>query len=330
MNRFTKQDWILLGQEYPQVRWASADSRPGCIPLIHRAAGICSAERQFRSMTVPESLLFCTRRETESFIHRSMKTNITVSRRHMKKANIRWILNTEVKKMALKIINPGLFTTVQDLGRYGYESYGFTPAGVMDYESYYLANALLGNDSNCGVLELTLYGITYEVLHSTSMSSAGAEMELTINEEPFETGTAVDLVEGDIVRFGGVNKGARTYIAFSGGLDLRKELGSYSTHTRSQMGGYKGRVLKAWDILPVKGKTVEHNFPVITKILTEDTEIRFIPGQQNDRFDSVNKRIFTESEYTLTKDSDRMGCRLEGPAVEAADDDDIRSEERRV
>lgn len=228
--------------------------------------------------------------------------------------------------MALKIINPGLFTTVQDLGRYGYESYGFTPAGVMDYESYYLANALLGNDYNCGVLELTLYGITFEVLHSTSMSSAGAEMELTINEEPFETGTAVDLVKGDIVKFGGVKKGARTYIAFSGGLDLPKELGSYSTHTRSKMGGYKGRVLKAGDILPVKGKTVEHNFPVITKILTEDTEIRFIPGQQNDRFDSVNKRIFTESEYTLTKDSDRMGCRLEGPAVESADDDDILSE----
>lgn len=228
--------------------------------------------------------------------------------------------------MALKIINPGLFTTVQDLGRYGYESYGFTPAGVMDYESYYLANALLGNDYNCGVLELTLYGITFEVLHSTSMSSAGAEMELTINEEPFDTGTAVDLVKGDIVKFGGVKKGARTYIAFSGGLDLPKELGSYSTHTRSKMGGYKGRVLKAGDILPVKGKTVEHNFPVITKVLTEDTEIRFIPGQQNDRFDSVNKRIFTESEYTLTKDSDRMGCRLEGPAVESADDDDILSE----
>lgn len=228
--------------------------------------------------------------------------------------------------MALKIINPGLFTTVQDLGRYGYESYGFTPAGVMDYESYYLANALLGNDYNCGVLELTLYGITFEVLHSTSMSSAGAEMELTINEEPFDTGTAVDLVKGDIVKFGGVKKGARTYIAFSGGLDLPKELGSYSTHTRSKMGGYKGRVLKAGDILPVKGKTVEHNFPIITKVLTEDTEIRFIPGQQNDRFDSVNKRIFTESEYTLTKDSDRMGCRLEGPAVESADDDDILSE----
>lgn len=228
--------------------------------------------------------------------------------------------------MALKIIKPGLFTTVQDLGRYGYESYGFTPAGVMDYESYYLANALLGNDYNCGVLELTLYGITFEVLHSTSMSSAGAEMELTINEEPFDTGTAVDLVKGDIVKFGGVKKGARTYIAFSGGLDLPKELGSYSTHTRSKMGGYKGRVLKAGDILLVKGKTVEHNFPVITKVLTEDTEIRFIPGQQNDRFDSVNKRIFTESEYTLTKDSDRMGCRLEGPAVESADDDDILSE----
>ena len=228
--------------------------------------------------------------------------------------------------MALKIINPGLFTTVQDLGRYGYESYGFTPAGVMDYESYYLANALLGNDYDTAVLEMTLSGVTFEVLFSTSMATAGAAMELTINDKPYDTGTAVDLIKGDIVKFGGVEKGARTYAAFSGGLDLPRELGSYSTHTRSGMGGYKGRVLKAGDVLPVKGKTVEHNFPKITKEPAEGNEIRFIPGQQHDRFDTENKRIFTDSEYTVTKNSDRMGCRLDGTAVESSDNDDILSE----
>lgn len=228
--------------------------------------------------------------------------------------------------MALKIINPGLFTTVQDLGRYGYESYGFTPAGVMDYESYYLANALLSNDYNTAVLEMTLSGVTFEVLYSTSMATAGAAMELTINDEPYDTGTAVDLIKGDIVKFGGVEKGARTYAAFSGGLDLPRELGSYSTHTRSGMGGYKGRVLKAGDVLPVKGKRVEHNFPKITKEPAEGNEIRFIPGQQHDRFDTENKDIFTDSEYTVTKNSDRMGCRLDGTAVESSDNDDILSE----
>lgn len=228
--------------------------------------------------------------------------------------------------MALKIINPGLFTTVQDLGRYGYESYGFTPAGVMDYESYYLANALLGNAYNTAVLEMTLHGVTFEVQHSTSMATAGAAMELTINDEPYDTGTAVDLVKGDLVKFGGVKDGARTYAAFSGGFDLPEELGSYSTHTRSGMGGFKGRVLKAGDMLPVKGKTVEHNFPVITKERAEGTEIRFIPGQQYDRFDEKNQHIFTDSEYTVTKDSDRMGCRLDGAAVNSLDDEDILSE----
>lgn len=228
--------------------------------------------------------------------------------------------------MALKIINPGLFTTVQDLGRYGYESYGFTPAGAMDYESYYLANALLGNDFTCGVLELTLSGVTFEVLTSTSMATAGADMELTINGDSFNIGAAVDLVKGDVVKFGGVKNGARTYAAFSGGLDLPKELGSYATHTRSKMGGFKGRTLKAGDILPVKAKIVNHNYSKISKSFAGGTEIRFIPGQQHDRFDEENKKKFTESEYTLTKDSDRMGCRLDGPAIESADTDDILSE----
>lgn len=228
--------------------------------------------------------------------------------------------------MVLKIINPGLFTTVQDLGRYGYESYGFTPAGVMDYESYYLVNALLGNDYTCAVLEMTLYGVTFEVTESTSMATAGAAMELTINETPFDIGISIDLIKGDIVKFGGVTEGARTYAAFSGGFALKQELGSYSTHTRSSMGGYKGRVLEKGDVLPVTGKTVNHNLSKINKKLPSDCEIRFIPGQQYDRFDKEAVSVFCSSEYTVTKDSDRMGCRLDGPAVEAADSRDILSE----
>lgn len=228
--------------------------------------------------------------------------------------------------MALKIINPGLFTTVQDLGRYGYESYGFTPAGVMDYESFYLANALLGNSNDSAVLEMTLHGVSFEVLHSTSMATAGASMELTINGESYDTGSAVDLVKGDIVKFKGVDSGARTYAAFSGGLDLPSELGSCSTHTRSKMGGFKGRVLEAGDVLPVKGKIVEHNFKSIRKDDFKGIEIRFIPGQQYDRFTEGSRLAFTDSEYTITKDSDRMGARLDGAVLESSDDDDILSE----
>lgn len=228
--------------------------------------------------------------------------------------------------MALKIINPGLFTTVQDLGRYGYESYGFTPAGVMDYESFYLANALLNNEQSCAVLEMTLNGVTFEVTNRTSMATAGAKMSLTVNDQPYDIGTCIDLIKGDIVKFGGVTEGTRTYAAFSGGFIIEPELGSFATHTRSKMGGYKGRVLQSGDVLPIAGKTVNHNSAEAVKTLDLSAEIRFIPGQQYDHFDAKNINTFTSNEYTMTKDSDRMGARLSGPVLEAFETEDILSE----
>lgn len=228
--------------------------------------------------------------------------------------------------MAIKIIQAGLFTTVQDLGRKGYESYGFSPAGAMDYKAHTLANSLVGNDSKEATLEMTLRGIEFLVTSKKTMATAGADMELTINDVPYPIGKAIDLNEGDKVVFGGVKNGARTYLAFNGGIDLERELDSYATHTRSGIGGYKGRALKAKDVLKIVGGPADGLLKEVVKEDSEPTEIRFIFGQQKDRFDKENIEKFISEEYTFTKDSDRMGARLEGEPIVAQEGHDILSE----
>lgn len=227
--------------------------------------------------------------------------------------------------MAIKIIDPGLFTTIQDIGRVGYESFGFSPAGVMDYESYYFSNQLIGNDINLPVLEMTLKGTTFEVTSNVTMGTAGADMPVYINDEEYQVGSAIDLIKGDTVEFGVSREGMRTYVAFLGGFDISKELGSYSTHSRSGIGGYYGRPLAAFDILPLNGGLARHGYKVVTKTLDTGNIIRVIKGQQYDKFDEKNLDNFFHSEYTISKDSDRMGYRLEGESVHT-DSHDIVSE----
>ena len=116
--------------------------------------------------------------------------------------------------MGIKIIHPGIYTTIQDEGRFGYESLGFSPAGAMDYESYYLANQLIGNDLNTPVLEMTLKGAKFQVTSNVTIGTAGADMPLLINDEEYKVGAAIDLIKGDVVEFGVARKGVRTYVAF--------------------------------------------------------------------------------------------------------------------
>lgn len=236
-------------------------------------------------------------------------------------------LSTEVKQMTIKITEPGLFTTVQDLGRRGYESYGFSPAGAMDYRSYCLANALVGNGFTKATLEMTFQGAQFTVLKKTTIATAGAPMKLTVNNQPYRIGTIIDLDKGDQVVFGSVESGVRTYVAFTGGLDLPSELGSYATHTRSGIGGYKGRVLRAGDILKTIGGHADVPLLEVDEVIEthEVEEIRVILGQESERFNAEYQNLFKSSEYTVSKDTDRMGARLEGPAIKSDDGHDILS-----
>ncbi|WP_411842410.1 biotin-dependent carboxyltransferase family protein [Salinicoccus sp. HZC-1] len=226
--------------------------------------------------------------------------------------------------MALKVKNPGLFTTVQDRGRYGHQAEGFSPAGAMDYRAYMLANRILGNDPNAAVLEMTLHGASFEVLDDVIVAAAGAQMPMQVDGEDVEVGTVVPLEKGETLSFGAASTGARTYLAAAGGFNVQPVLGSASTHTRSGIGGFEGRTLKAGDRLKTGGGSVA---PGITKIKDFDTDdiIRVIPGQQFDRF-KENLEPFYGTGYALTKDCDRMGFRLDGAVIEAAGGHDVLSE----
>ncbi|WP_017549411.1 biotin-dependent carboxyltransferase family protein [Salinicoccus carnicancri] len=227
--------------------------------------------------------------------------------------------------MALKVMDPGLFTTVQDMGRYGHQAEGFSPAGAMDWRAMMLSNRLLGNDEGAAVLEMTLQGASFEVTEEVTISTAGAEMPVAVDGLEMKTGTVIPLMKGEQVSFGGAERGARTYLAVTGGFAVPEVFGSASTHTRSGIGGLGGRTLKSGDSLKAAGGNGAAGMGRIRVFDDDDDVIRVIPGQQYDRFkDNLDK--FYGSGYTLTKDCDRMGFRLDGEVIEAVGGHDILSE----
>ena len=147
--------------------------------------------------------------------------------------------------MGIRILKGGMMTTVQDLGRYGYQSQGFSVAGVMDVRSFKIANLLLDNPENEAVLEITLIGPTLEFTSATIIAITGGDFQPTINGEPAPMYTALYMNKGDVLKFGSARTGSRGYIAFSSYLDIPVVMGSRCTNLKSGLGGFKGRKLEA-------------------------------------------------------------------------------------
>lgn len=142
--------------------------------------------------------------------------------------------------MGIRVLKGGMMTTVQDLGRTGYQSQGFSVSGVMDVRSFKIANLLLDNPENEAVLEFTLIGPTLEFTSETIISITGGDFRPQINGKPAKMYTAIYMHRGDILTFGGARTGTRGYIAFSSYLDVPVVMGSRSTNIKCQIGGYKG------------------------------------------------------------------------------------------
>ena len=227
--------------------------------------------------------------------------------------------------MTFKVLNPGMFTTVQDAGRYSYQTFGFSPSGVLDYRAHKLANALLGNEDNAAVLEMTLQGVELLAQKDVVISTSGAEAPVAIEGNNYSHGTVIKVMKGETLKIGKCENGSRTYLAVLGGFDVPEILGSRSTHTRSGIGGFKGRTIKSGDVLKTLGGDFSDGMKKI-KAFESDNNIRIIPGQQYDRFkEDVQRKLFN-SEYKITKDSDRMGIRLDGPGLETDEGHDVLSE----
>ena len=143
--------------------------------------------------------------------------------------------------MGIRVLKGGMLTTVQDLGRTGYQSQGFSVSGVMDIRSFKIANLLLDNPENEAVLEFTLMGPSLEFTSETIIAITGGDFQPRVNKKPVKMYTALYMHKGDILDFAGCRTGSRGYIAFSSYLDIPVVMGSRSTNIKCGIGGFKGR-----------------------------------------------------------------------------------------
>jgi biotin-dependent carboxylase-like uncharacterized protein len=226
---------------------------------------------------------------------------------------------------ALKIIASGPHTTVQAGKRTGFQDIGIPASGALDAMSLQLANALVGNPPDAAALEMLLQGPMCEVLAgSVRIALAGCAASIEVRSphaRVIEAGRSVRLHRGDIFRIGPLIDSACAYLAVEGGIDVPMVLGSASTYTRGAIGGIEGRRLQKNDTVPLKLAGVdgrEERALAEPLDLALDHPVRVVLGPQADYFTKTGIETFLSSTFTVSPQADRMGFRLDGPAIEHA------------
>lgn len=226
----------------------------------------------------------------------------------------------------IKIISPGLLTTLQDGGRYGYQQFGVPVCGAMDRWSLNLANQLVDNHPDEGALEITYMGPTLEFKTGCVFALCGGRFEARLDGVPVEMARACSAAPGSVLEIGAVKEGFRGYLAVAGGFDAAPVLGSRSTYLKGGFGGVEGRKLQKDDVLSLRAPAAWLPFmeqrvyePETWRYALEDRPIRVVLGPQQERFSVKGIETFLSEEYTVTQESDRMGYRLDGKAIEYAE-----------
>lgn len=231
---------------------------------------------------------------------------------------------------SMKVVKAGLCTTIQDIGRIGYQQYGVPVSGVMDEFAFRVANFLVEADENNAVLEIPYLGPTLEFDFDITIAITGANLSPKINGQDIAMWKSINIRKGDVLTFSTIRSGARAYLAFSAEIDVPFVNGSKSTLLKSRLGGFEGRQLKIGDILNFKNpKLVAKRKILASKYIPEylkNEEIRVVLGPQDDYFTEKGINTFLNSEYEVTKEADRMGMRLEGEAIEHKNKADIISD----
>lgn len=229
----------------------------------------------------------------------------------------------------IRIIKAGLLTTLQDIGRNGYQQYGIPVAGAMDQYSLQLANILVGNQPYEAALEFTILGPTIEFQCNASVALTGGDFSATLNGVEVRTHETMNVDAGDTLIIGSVKKGCRGYLAIKGGFDVPVVMGSKSTYLRGGFGGFNGRQLKNGDEITINNPQHISSFrriPFNMIPIYEDNYIaRVIMGPEDSRFTESGIETFFTNEYTLSNQCDRMGYRLEGPTIQHIEGADIIS-----
>jgi biotin-dependent carboxylase-like uncharacterized protein len=214
--------------------------------------------------------------------------------------------------------NPGPMTTVQDLGRPAFLDRGVPLSGALDPFACRVANLLVGNPEEAAVLEITVMGPTLEVLAPADIALTGADMAMTINQEPVRGWRTARVNPGDVIRIPRALKGCRACLAVTGGIDVPLMMGSRSTFVRAHIGGVQGRGLIKGDILHRDAGTLlecPRDLPdEWIPHYAREILLKAVPGPQDDIFQNGIKEFFGAT-YQVTQQADRMGCRLQGAAV---------------
>ena len=233
----------------------------------------------------------------------------------------------------LKVRRAGMLTSVQDLGRWGFQSSGVPVAGAMDLPALRIGNAMLGNPEGAAALEVTLLGPELEVCGGGAAVFAGADLGFSVNGRAVGSWRVVELKSGDVISFTGPKNGCRGNLCFAGGVGVPLVMNSRSTYMRAKIGGFEGRALKNGDVITtgepsplwkrLDGFTLP---PELNPALPADAPLSLMTGLQEDLFTEEGRATLFSSEYTITSESDRMGCRLDGAKIEHVKGGDIVSD----
>lgn len=249
----------------------------------------------------------------------------------------------------LTVLSPGLLSTIQDLGRFGYQKYGVIVSGAMDTYSMRLSNIIIGNNENEAVIEITMLGPSLSLSKGSLICITGANLSPSINGKVVPLARPVYILEDCILKFGQCIEGCRSYLAVAGGFDIPIFMESKSTYLRGKLGGLEGRALQKNDILSF-GNMSELSKSIIEKLIkvhkknesfvftswyahnykreaSDSTVIRVFEDRQfnNVREESVDK--FFNTSFSIDSKSDRMGYRLNGPKIELKEKIEMISEE---
>jgi biotin-dependent carboxylase-like uncharacterized protein len=227
---------------------------------------------------------------------------------------------------AIHVVAPGVMTTIQDLGRPGHQRIGIPVGGALDPVSLRAANALVGNAPGAGAIEILYHGPTLAIeAGDARFAFVGGNAAIEVlpdasasSGERIESLRSIRLQRGQIVKIGSLAGSSVMYAAVEGGFDIQPVLGSVSTYLRGGFGGFKGRALRAGDKLPLHRDSASDRADLVIEDLdiSPPLRVRVVLGPQDDYFSDRGLATFLGSSYEISLASDRMGMKLDGPAID--------------
>ena len=229
--------------------------------------------------------------------------------------------------MSISILKPGVQTTVQDIGRYGYSHFGISSSGAADLFSFRLGNIIVGNTEELAGIEMTLLGADFQFNSDAVIAITGSPFNLSLDRQEIPYNQSIHVKKNQILSVGITKGGARSYLLVKGGIKTENYLNSKTTHVMSGMGGFMGRPLKKGDMLEIDENS-KINITDISNNLDEiDTSIiRINRGLQSSYFSDSTWAAFTSKMFTVSEVFSRMGIRLKGNPIHSSKGNEILTE----